>query len=56
MYAIGFGGGVNLFTAGHIVMSLGYRYQHLSDANISIHNPGADGNTFTLASRAFRRY
>ncbi len=54
MYTIDFGGGVNLFRSHRSAVSLGYRYQHLSNANISLHNPGTDANTFTLGFSTFR--
>jgi hypothetical protein len=30
-------------------VSIGYRYQHLSNANIRQHNPGMDANTFYVS-------
>jgi hypothetical protein len=54
MYTIDFGGGIQIFTKARQAISLGYRYQHLSNANISHHNPGTDANTFYLAVSRFR--
>jgi hypothetical protein len=54
MYTIDFGGGLQFFRKGREAMSLGYRYQHLSNANISHHNPGTDTNVFYLAVSRFR--
>lgn len=53
MYTIDFGGGVNLFESAHNAVSLGYRYQHLSNANISFHNPGTDADTFYIGFSHF---
>jgi Lipid A 3-O-deacylase (PagL) len=54
MYTIDFGGGIQVFRKSRQAWTLGYRYQHLSNANISHHNPGADANTFYLAVSRFR--
>ena len=48
MYTIDFGVGAQVFVSGRSAVELGYRYQHLSNANISLHNPGTDADTFTL--------
>ncbi len=53
MYTIDFGAGVNLFTSPHNTVTLGYRYQHLSNANISYHNPGTDADTFYVGFSHF---
>ncbi len=54
MYTIDFGGGVQIFRKARQSISIGYRYQHLSNANISHHNPGTDASTFYLAISRFR--
>lgn len=54
MYTIDFGGGVNLYESQRQAITVGYRYQHLSNADISFHNPGADANTFYLGFSRFR--
>jgi hypothetical protein len=54
MYTIDFGGGVQFIRKQRQSISIGYRYQHLSNANISLHNPGTDANTFYLAVSRFR--
>jgi Lipid A 3-O-deacylase (PagL) len=54
MYTIDFGTGLQFFRKKHQAWSLGYRYQHLSNANISHHNPGTDANTFYVAVSRFR--
>jgi hypothetical protein len=53
MYTIDFGAGVNLYQRRNQAITLGYRYQHLSNANISIHNPGTDANTFYFGVSRF---
>jgi hypothetical protein len=54
MYTIDFGCGLHIFRKARQDWSLGYRYQHLSNANISEHNPGTDANTFYVAISRFR--
>jgi hypothetical protein len=54
MYTIDFGGGVNIFRKERQAVSIGYRYQHLSNGNISLHNPGTDANTFYVSVSRFR--
>lgn len=54
MYTIDFGGGLQIFRKARQSISIGYRYQHLSNANISLHNPGTDTNVFYFAVSRFR--
>jgi hypothetical protein len=54
MYTIDFGGGIQIFRKERQAISIGYRYQHLSNANISLHNPGTDTNVFYVAVSRFR--
>jgi hypothetical protein len=54
MYTIDFGGGVNIFRKERQAVTIGYRYQHLSNANISEHNPGTDTNVFYVSVSRFR--
>ncbi len=54
MYTVDFGTGVNIFRKERQAVSIGYRYQHLSNANISRHNPGMDANTFYVSVSRFR--
>ena len=54
MYTIDFGGGVNIFHHKNQAITIGYRYQHLSNANISVHNPGTDANTFYVGVSRFK--
>ena len=54
MYTIDFGGGLQIFRKQRQAVSIGYRYQHLSNANISQHNPGTDTNVFYFAVSRFR--
>lgn len=53
MYTIDFGAGVKLYQRRNQAITIGYRYQHLSNANISIHNPGTDANTFYFGVSRF---
>jgi Lipid A 3-O-deacylase (PagL) len=54
MYTIDYGTGVNIFHHKSQAITIGYRYQHLSNANISHHNPGTDANTFYVGVSRFR--
>ena len=54
MYTIDYGGGLTFYRMQRQSFSIGYRYQHLSNANISMHNPGTDANTFYLAISRYR--
>ena len=54
MYTVDFGTGINVFRKARQAVSIGYRYQHLSNANISQHNPGMDANTFYVSVSRFR--
>jgi len=54
MYTIDYGAGFNFFRHGNQAVTIGYRYQHLSNANISHHNPGTDTNLFYVGISRFR--
>ena len=54
MYTIDFGCGLQFHRNNREAFSIGYRYQHLSNANISLHNPGTDTNVFYFAVSRFR--
>jgi hypothetical protein len=54
MYTIDFGGGLQILRKQRQSVTIGYRYQHLSNANISLHNPGTDTNLFFVAVSRFR--
>ena len=54
MYTIDYGAGFNFFHHETQAITIGYRYQHLSNANISLHNPGTDANTFYVGVSRFR--
>lgn len=54
MYTVDFGVGFNIFHRENQAVTIGYRYQHLSNANISAHNPGTDANTFYVGVSRFR--
>ncbi len=54
MYTIDFGGGLQFYRKNRQSVTIGYRYQHLSNANISLHNPGTDTNVFYVAVSRFR--
>jgi hypothetical protein len=54
MYTIDYGAGINIFRKARQAVTIGYRYQHLSNADISHHNPGTDTNTFYVGISRFR--
>lgn len=54
MYTIDFGTGIHIFRKARQDWTLGYRYQHLSNGDISVHNPGTDTNVFYIAVSRFR--
>jgi hypothetical protein len=54
MYTIDFGGGLMIYRKQRQAVTIGYRYQHLSNADISYHNPGTDTNVFYVAVSRFR--
>ena len=56
MYTIDFGAGVNVFFHNRDAVTFGFRYQHLSNANISIHNPGTDADTFYIGLSHFHTH
>jgi hypothetical protein len=53
VYTVDFGAGVNIFRKMTQVVTIGYRYQHLSNANSGWHN-GTDANTFYVGVSRFR--
>lgn len=54
MYTVDYGAGINIFRKKRQAVTIGYRYQHLSNADISHHNPGTDANTFYVGVSRFR--
>jgi hypothetical protein len=54
MYTVDYGAGFNIFHHRNQAITIGYRYQHLSNANISHHNPGTDTNTFYVGVSRFK--
>jgi opacity protein-like surface antigen len=53
MWTIDLGGGMQFFQTSSRALSVGYRYRHMSNANISHSNPGTDTNTFFFAISHF---
>lgn len=54
MYTVDYGAGLTFYRKQRQSFSIGYRYQHLSNANISLHNPGTDASTFYVAVSRYR--
>lgn len=55
MYTLDFAGGVRVFASAQNAVTIGYRYQHESNANISLHNPGTDSHVITVGFSHFTR-
>ena len=54
VYVHRFRTGVNIFHHKYQAITIGNRYQHLSNANISVHNPGTDANSFDVGVSRFK--
>ncbi len=54
MYMVDVGVGVNIFRKETQAVTIGYRFQHLSNAGISLENPGTDANIFYVGVSRFR--
>lgn len=54
LYTIDFGGGLQFFRWNRQAISIGYRYQQLSNVSFSNHYPGTDANTIYVAVSRFR--
>jgi hypothetical protein len=54
MYTVDYGVGLNIFHHKNQAITIGYRYQHLSNGDISMHNPGTDANDFYVGVSRFR--
>ena len=55
MFTLDFGAGARLFTSRRNAIVVSYRYQHESNANISLHNPGTDSHVLTVGFSHFSR-
>lgn len=53
MHTVDFGVGIQLYKARNISTALGFRYIHMSNADISEHNPGTDAETFYIGFSRF---
>lgn len=53
-FTLDLGGGVQVFTRPHRAWSFGYRFQHLSNGNGGLVNPGFDSNIFYAGFSVFR--
>jgi hypothetical protein len=52
-FSIDYGAGVQVFTSPDRALTLGYRYFHISNADIAV-NPGTDANFFFIGFSIFR--
>ena len=52
-FTIHYGGGVQVFTSAHRAITLGYKYHHMSNAEIA-DNPGTDSNMVYIGWSFFR--
>jgi hypothetical protein len=53
LFSTDLGLGINFFPKLRQGITVGYRYQHMSNADISVRNPGTDANTFYLGVSRF---
>jgi hypothetical protein len=53
-FTVGTGPGVQFYITHRSALTVGYRYHHLSNANISNHNPGVDTNQLYFSFSLFR--
>lgn len=53
-FTLDLGGGVQIFTRSHRAVSFGYRFQHLSNGNGGLVNPGFDSNIFYAGFSIFK--
>lgn len=54
MFTIDFGCGLMFYTGRRQAVTIGYRYQHMSNADTAESNPGTDANTFFVGFSRFR--
>jgi hypothetical protein len=54
MYTVDVGAGINIFRKQTQAVTIGYRFQHLSNGGISLENPGTDANVFYVGVSRFR--
>ena len=54
LYTADFGCGVNIFRKERQAVTIGYRYQHLANADLAQQGPGTDANTFYVSVSRFR--
>jgi hypothetical protein len=53
MYTIDFGAGLHVYQNRFVSTTIGFRYDHLSNANISLHNPGTDAELWYIGFSRF---
>ncbi len=53
MFTVDAGLGVNLFVSPRNAVNVGFRYEHQSNADIGLHNPGADAQLFCFGFSHF---
>jgi len=53
MHTVDFGLGFHIYQAHNLSTTLGFRYIHMSNANIADHNPGTDAETFYIGFSRF---
>ena len=55
MFTLDFGTGARIFATPQNAVTVSYRYQHESNANISLHNPGTDSHVISIGFSHFSR-
>ena len=53
MFTVDYGAGMNIFVKPRVATTIGFRYQHQSNANIGMHNPGTDAELFYVGFSHF---
>ena len=53
MFTVDYGTGMNIFLTPRVATTIGFRYQHQSNANTGMHNPGTDAELFYVGFSHF---
>jgi hypothetical protein len=53
MFTVDLGAGMNVFVTPRVATTVGFRYQHQSNANVGMHNPGTDAELFYVGLSHF---
>jgi hypothetical protein len=53
MHSVDMGVGMHIFESRFVSTTIGFRYNHMSNADISLHNPGTDAETWYVGLSRF---